>query len=741
MLRIVCFHIVSDVMQMLYTRYNRNRRPEFQTETEIFAEDGRKLVAKRALTGRAEAHIAAICARHEFVGKNIISENLKLPEIIRVEESSVILEYVEGMTLDALMFEAVLNRDKPLFFSFLDEYRRILTGCFKVVDSFAPCVGKSGVDSEFCESLYDGVDIEVVRSEKTFFQCAVMDAVFDNIIVKDRDFYLIDNEWVFHSIVPVSFVAFRSLTAFYSHKHDYGVMSRFLPFEELLGRFGISPGLAAVYAVMDDNFQNYVIGPAREYQIKKNYIKAADSLSAMEARLAGQQSHIAEVNALVEQAREHMRLLGSKEIMLEAILHSKSWRVTRKLCDIVDLLLPADSLRRRLLVAGWRCIALGCRAPWRAFSRVCRKHGRSILFVDDRVPHFDRDAGSQTAFAYLKLLAGKGFKVKFLGDTFHRHEPYASELEKLGVEILAGPWYKDHWPEWALENASDIKYVFLNRPHIAIKYIDFFKEKTDAKILYYGHDLHWLRYKRLYELGGSVDALKQSEYWKGVEDKICSTADVVYFPSETEISLVRKSVPRAKAHVLPAYIYESHRLPAKTGFNTRQDLLFVGGFAHTPNEDAVKWFAAEVMPLIIRLLPEVRFVVVGGGTESANSFASDNFVVKGRVSADDLAAIYAKTRIVVVPLRYGAGVKGKTVEAMAYGVPVVSTSVGVEGLPGIDGVVPVEDTPQGFAERVVMIYRDKEQWTNLSEKSREYVLSIFSLKKAEQALSSDIDWP
>ena len=129
-------------------------------------------------------------------------------------------------------------------------------------------------------------------------------------------------------------------------------------------------------------------------------------------------------------------------------------------------------------------------------------------------------------------------------------------------------------------------------------------------------------------------------------------------------------------------------------FGEREGLLFVGGFAHPPNADAVLWFAREIFPLIRRELPDVKFYVAGSKVTDeikALEETESGIIIKGFVSEEELAQLYGQCRVVVVPLRYGAGVKGKVVEAIYNGAPIVTTSTGAEGIPFADTVLEIED--------------------------------------------------
>lgn len=362
---------------------------------------------------------------------------------------------------------------------------------------------------------------------------------------------------------------------------------------------------------------------------------------------------------------------------------------------------------------------------------------RVLLMVDHYVPHYDKDAGSRTVFQYLRMFVNKGYHVIFIGDNFYRHEPYTTTLQQMGIEVLYGPHYANHWKEWVQENAEFIDYVFLNRPHIAVNYMDFIRNNTHARIIYYGHDLHFLREMRKYEVTGDEKALSDSEDWKTKELALMRKADMVYYPSNVEVGEIAKIDRTIKAKAITAYIFGDFALE-KYRVDQRKDIMFVGGFTHTPNADAVLWFTKEILPSILERIPELHFYIIGSNAPlEIQNLASDHVIVKGFVSDEELALLYHNCRISVVPLRYGAGIKGKVIEAMRYGMPVVTTSVGAEGIEGAEQILCIEDETQAIASKLAGLYNNGARLTEMSGKSFEYIRNYFSEESAWRIVAKD----
>ena len=161
-------------------------------------------------------------------------------------------------------------------------------------------------------------------------------------------------------------------------------------------------------------------------------------------------------------------------------------------------------------------------------------------------------------------------------------------------------------------------------------------------------------------------------------------AAVSYYPSYVEINAIHAIDGSIPAKAITAYVYDTFLDNIQDDFAEREGLLFVGGFAHPPNADAVLWFAREIFPLIRRELPDVKFYVAGSRVTDeikALEEPGNGIIIKGFVSEEELAQLYGHCRVVVVPLRYGAGVKGKVVEAIYNGAPIVTTSTGQRGFP------------------------------------------------------------
>lgn len=369
-----------------------------------------------------------------------------------------------------------------------------------------------------------------------------------------------------------------------------------------------------------------------------------------------------------------------------------------------------------------------------------RSYGKKIiLFIDHYVPTYDKDAGSKTTFQYLELFIKKGYIIKFLGDNFLKEEPYTSKLESMGIEVLYGADMQSNIWEWIEKNSKDIHIAYINRPHIASKYIDFIKERTDIKIIYYGHDLHFLREEREFLLTGDTELKQSSRRNKFNELSIMSKASMNYYPSQIEVDCVKEIDDKINVKAITAYIYDSFKEDINTDFSSRSGLVFVGGFAHRPNIDAVLWFVDNIWEDVRRVLPIDFYIVGSKATEQIESLHNPEkgIIFKGFVSDEELENIYQVTKLAIVPLRYGAGIKGKVIEAMYNGIPVITTSVGAEGIKEAGEIMQIADTKDEFIKAIISLYKDNEKLLKLQSKALDYIKKNHSMDAAWDIIEED----
>lgn len=356
-----------------------------------------------------------------------------------------------------------------------------------------------------------------------------------------------------------------------------------------------------------------------------------------------------------------------------------------------------------------------------------------ILVIDHEVPTPDQDSGSVRITAVMKSMLDLGYAVTFMPHNGWRRELYTVQLERMGIEVLGS---SADWWHHVVEMAPGISHVWLSRPSVARSFIGHVRASLPgATVIFDTVDLHFLRVQREAETTSDStrrrDALRQE-----IEElELIDMADVTVVVSQVEQELLQARTDRSVA-VVPN-VHVDH--PEASGARNRSGILFVGGFRHTPNVDAMAWFVSEILPRIADEEPDVSLTIAGSHPpDEVLALASDRVTVTGWVH--DLVPLYSTSRVAVAPLRYGAGVKGKVGEAMSLGVPMVLTSIASEGMHIEHGAQAlVADNPEDFAANVVRLLRDDHLWLRFSAAGRQLIHDRFGVDATrvmvEQALS------
>lgn len=381
-----------------------------------------------------------------------------------------------------------------------------------------------------------------------------------------------------------------------------------------------------------------------------------------------------------------------------------------------------------------------CRGPQELFlARDRSQTKKRMLMVDHYVPTYDKDAGSRAIYSYLRLFVARNYQVAFIGDNFFAHQPYTHTLQQMGIEVLHGEYYNKNWSKWIQDYGQFLQYAFLSRPHIAYKYIDCVKKYSHAKIIYFGHDLCFLRERREYEVTKDPKFLQSSAESQERELSLMRISDVSYYPSCVEEQIVHQIDPDIKIRAVPLYQYE-HIDEKPYWFDLRRDLMFIGGYSHRPNVDAAKWFVTEVLPLVVKEIPGIRIHLMGSNApEEVSALAGPNVVFEGAVNEYELNYFYSTCRISVVPLRYGAGIKGKVLEAMSCGMPVMTTPIGAEGISGAENILCIAETAVEFAQKLAALYNDRNELERRSREGYHYIEENFSPSSVVRMIGQDFD--
>lgn len=356
-----------------------------------------------------------------------------------------------------------------------------------------------------------------------------------------------------------------------------------------------------------------------------------------------------------------------------------------------------------------------------------------VLVVEACMISPDHDSGSVRMLAMLELLVELGCKVSLIADNLEFRQPYVGQLQQAGVEVWHHPFVQSV-AQLLAERGKDYDVIIFCRHYIAAPYLTEVRNwAPQARIVFDTVDLHYLREQRLAELDGSEGLYASARATRQQELSVIARSDVTLVVSPIEQDLLAQELPSANVKIL-SNIHELQ--PPGRSFSKRTGLIFVGGFRHPPNVDAVNWFVGEVWPLLQRKQTDITLTVVGSNMPaSIRELSVSNVHVAGFVA--DLDPLLDSARISIAPLRYGAGVKGKINQAMAYGLPVVATIAAAEGMDLQDGEnLLIADSPEAFADAVVRLYNDEELWCRLAEGGRRNIRDHFSRSRAKRTLAT-----
>ncbi|MFN8623866.1 MAG: glycosyltransferase, partial [Chloroflexota bacterium] len=297
--------------------------------------------------------------------------------------------------------------------------------------------------------------------------------------------------------------------------------------------------------------------------------------------------------------------------------------------------------------------------------------GGIALVVDDRVPEADRHAGALFTRQHLALLGDLGIRVVYAPDDGVLREPAAAELERAGIEVLA-PGVD--LAAWLIDHGRALDWVWLARPHIADRWLPLVRRWTDARVVYYTHDLHFLRERRRAEVTGDARAAADAAHVEAMETRVLRGVDAILTPSAAELAPIAAIAPGTPVAVLGPYVTGAAgegSARAAPPLAERHAVMFLGGFEHLPNVDAAILLVREVMPRVWAAVPDAEALIVGSDpTPEVLALAGDRVTVTGWVP--DLAPWFARSRMTLSALRYGSGLKGKIVASLEAGVPVVT---------------------------------------------------------------------
>jgi len=341
----------------------------------------------------------------------------------------------------------------------------------------------------------------------------------------------------------------------------------------------------------------------------------------------------------------------------------------------------------------------------------------NIVMVSDYLPRFDKTSADYRIYNIITILLANNCRIFYLyGTKTHKDQQYRKAFNGNISFHDHGINVKTCLDLIAQNNCDHIWITSLWR----LRYVEFAASllnglkrwQLDATITVDTMDFHAKEYFRKYDWTKSEDDLTRAQRFLALEKKIYPQANVVVVISKEESEDIRKEIPKIKSIKTIPNIHENFRFSRP--YDKRSNICFVGHFGNQHNVDAVTYFLEKIFTNILKEIPNEEFHVIGYGSERLKeTFQGRNVRVIGSVK--HIKEALARYKLFVCPMIYGAGMKGKIGLAIEAGTPVVTTTIGAEGFPVVNGQhCFVSDEPDRFAKDCVRCLSEPETWYRLS---------------------------
>jgi O-antigen biosynthesis protein len=445
--------------------------------------------------------------------------------------------------------------------------------------------------------------------------------------------------------------------------------------------------------------------------------------------------------------------LAYRDELVEAIYSSRSWRITKPLrwsyVRFFGQPAPATPNEAQSFAAAVSDVAEAM-PETTVNGKVPVKPSRSgwVLVAAHFPPLYDQQGGDLRLKFLIDLIGEQGWPMVFASRSMKSALPgvlsteagrvrYETALRTAGIARFAYGIYEVD--AMIADLGTNLRYAFLSFPQVAHDFIPSVRVHCPtATIIYDMVDFHAVRMAREAALKHDTDLSVKAEDIKAIEVTAARTSDITIAISNEEKSAILDLVPGAVVEILPTVFTTPTTVPP--GIDDRRGLFFVGGFWHQPNGDGVTWFVEKIWAQIRSQIPECRFRIAGSnpGDEVLALATVPGIEVIGFVP--DLTPLFDSARVFIAPLRYGAGVKSKIGQSLLHGLPVVTTSIGAEGMNLVDGEhALIADDPEIFAGQVVRLLRDDGLWAHLQTQGRALAQSTFSAESIREKIAELFD--
>ncbi|HVO57233.1 MAG TPA: glycosyltransferase [Dongiaceae bacterium] len=349
-----------------------------------------------------------------------------------------------------------------------------------------------------------------------------------------------------------------------------------------------------------------------------------------------------------------------------------------------------------------------------------------LIVLHEVVPRGDRSGADLRLLDVLHELRAQGHAVTLLARDAAESESYTPALENAGIRVMAGDAGK-RLPELLQREAIDAVifcHWFWTGVPLAEEHLRSVRQLAPAtRVAILTDDRHGERERRAARLSGLLSDEARGDDFEARELAAYRSADLLLYIAETDAAHFRAAlagVPMEHLPIVGPQTDESER-PA----SERSGVLFLGNFENLANRDALQWLRKEVWPRVRAGLPGLKLFVAGNGCAPEPDSEDGSIVFLGRVA--NLATVLHERLAMVSPVRFGTGINTKNLQALAHGLPVVTTTIGAEGL-GLQHQrhALIADDAAGFAHAIERVCTDPNLRQRLAGEGRRLVAETLS---------------
>jgi GT2 family glycosyltransferase len=358
---------------------------------------------------------------------------------------------------------------------------------------------------------------------------------------------------------------------------------------------------------------------------------------------------------------------------------------------------------------------------------------KSIAIFCNLIPEFDKDSGSNRLKEIIEAFTELDYHVTLIKKNTFNTNTYIEYFQRKGVNVFFEHKKLSGISKYLKNQKLNSKIAWFYGPVIFVKKYKIAKKYfPNAKLIFDMVDIHHLRIQRAIKIEPHRISLRKKYHkYKTKELQACKIADYVIAISDFDKNYMKQFCDENKIVIISNIHYVKIKKEQALPFEERKDILFIGS-CHSPNINALHYLENEIMPLVWEKLPEIKVNVIGNVSAKIVDLQNPNFIFHGYVP--DIELFFITNKLMVAPLLFGAGVKGKIGQAFEYYLPVITSSIGAEGMDLVNGTnALIDDTKEGFATAIIKLYSDQILWQKLQDNS-ENSLKPFSKEKLKSTI-------